>query len=194
MMPREPKTSAVLPAGQASAGSDAALIEQSRAEPARFAEVFDRYYAEIHCYASRRLGRSLADDVAAETPHYHAYSLFTHILRENVLSPTLQAAIFRAMKKIPGVTLDRKFVDVLGRPTLALGMNSSGMHEDTLLDGKTYTYRGERTLAVTDAFDKPQPCKPEPCPPPPLIRKGTEFVFARITTAVVDRPGQIPTS
>jgi RNA polymerase sigma-70 factor, ECF subfamily len=47
--------------------SDAAVIKQSWLEPDRFAEVFDRYYAQIHGYASRRLGEGLADDVAAET-------------------------------------------------------------------------------------------------------------------------------
>jgi RNA polymerase sigma factor (sigma-70 family) len=47
--------------------TDAALIECSRREPERFAEIFDRYYAEIHGYVSRRLGRSLADDLASET-------------------------------------------------------------------------------------------------------------------------------
>jgi RNA polymerase sigma factor (sigma-70 family) len=48
-------------------GTDAALIERSLNEPQLFAEVFDRYYAEIHGYVSRRLGSSLADDVASET-------------------------------------------------------------------------------------------------------------------------------
>jgi len=48
-------------------GTDAALIERSWREAERFAEVFDRYYAEIHGYVSRRLGPSLADDVASET-------------------------------------------------------------------------------------------------------------------------------
>jgi RNA polymerase sigma-70 factor, ECF subfamily len=47
--------------------SDAELIGRSLREPDRFAEVFDRHYAEIHGYAARRLGPSLADDVAAET-------------------------------------------------------------------------------------------------------------------------------
>jgi RNA polymerase sigma-70 factor (ECF subfamily) len=47
--------------------TDAAIIERSWHEPERFAEVFDSYYAEIHGFATRRLGRSLADDVAAET-------------------------------------------------------------------------------------------------------------------------------
>jgi RNA polymerase sigma factor (sigma-70 family) len=48
-------------------GTDALLIERSLAEPELFSEVFDRYYTEIHGYVSRRLGASLADDVASET-------------------------------------------------------------------------------------------------------------------------------
>jgi hypothetical protein len=47
--------------------SDAAIIWQSRLEPECFAAIFDRYYIQIHGYAARRLGHSLADDVAAET-------------------------------------------------------------------------------------------------------------------------------
>ena len=47
--------------------TDAVLIERSLTEPERFSEVFDRYYAEIHGFVSRRLGSTLADDVASET-------------------------------------------------------------------------------------------------------------------------------
>jgi RNA polymerase sigma-70 factor (ECF subfamily) len=47
--------------------SDAAAITRSRREPECFATVFDRYYSQIHGYVVRRLGRDLADDVAAET-------------------------------------------------------------------------------------------------------------------------------
>jgi len=46
--------------------SDAEIITQSGREPERFADIFDRYYAQIHGYAARRLGHGLADDVAAE--------------------------------------------------------------------------------------------------------------------------------
>jgi RNA polymerase sigma-70 factor (ECF subfamily) len=46
---------------------DALVIESSLRDPDRFAAIFDRHYDEIHGYASRRLGASLADDVAAET-------------------------------------------------------------------------------------------------------------------------------
>jgi RNA polymerase sigma-70 factor (ECF subfamily) len=47
--------------------SDAAIIQRSRLEPECFAAIFDRYYVQIHGYAARRLGHSLADDVVAET-------------------------------------------------------------------------------------------------------------------------------
>lgn len=47
--------------------TDAEIISRMHGDPAVFATVFDRYYPAIHAYASRRLGRDLADDVAAET-------------------------------------------------------------------------------------------------------------------------------
>jgi len=47
--------------------SDAAIIQESHLEPENFARIFDRYYGPVHDYAARRLGQSLADDVAAET-------------------------------------------------------------------------------------------------------------------------------
>ncbi|MFC6540648.1 RNA polymerase sigma factor [Nonomuraea salmonea] len=46
---------------------DAGAIERSWQEPERFGAVFDAHYAEIHRYASRRLGPQAADDVCAET-------------------------------------------------------------------------------------------------------------------------------
>jgi RNA polymerase sigma-70 factor, ECF subfamily len=46
---------------------DASLIERSVREPECFAGVFDRYYATIHGYLARRLGQTLADDLASET-------------------------------------------------------------------------------------------------------------------------------
>ena len=46
---------------------DATLIARSRTEPEAFAAIFDRHATEIHRYASRRLGASLAEDVVGET-------------------------------------------------------------------------------------------------------------------------------
>jgi RNA polymerase sigma factor (sigma-70 family) len=61
--------SAAVPAFEQVTG-DALTIEESLADPERFAGLFDRYADEIHRYVSRRLGPenvSAADDVTAET-------------------------------------------------------------------------------------------------------------------------------
>ena len=46
---------------------DGALFERSVAEPELFTLVFDRYYRVVYGYLSRRVGRTVADDLAAET-------------------------------------------------------------------------------------------------------------------------------
>ena len=47
--------------------SDATVIEASWREPDLFAVVYQRYAADLHRYAFRRVGPDLADDVVAET-------------------------------------------------------------------------------------------------------------------------------
>ncbi|MEU4195681.1 RNA polymerase sigma factor [Kribbella sp. NPDC026611] len=46
---------------------DGGALEASVREPERFAEIFDRYFGQVHGYVARRLGTDLADDLAAET-------------------------------------------------------------------------------------------------------------------------------
>jgi RNA polymerase sigma-70 factor (ECF subfamily) len=46
---------------------DAELIRRSLRVPEQFALLFDRYAAQLHRYAARRLGSSAADDIVAET-------------------------------------------------------------------------------------------------------------------------------
>jgi RNA polymerase sigma-70 factor, ECF subfamily len=47
--------------------SDAAVIEQSLVQPQAFASIFDRHFDAVHGYAQRRLGLSLAEEIASET-------------------------------------------------------------------------------------------------------------------------------
>jgi RNA polymerase sigma factor (sigma-70 family) len=46
---------------------DAAVIALSVREPDRFAAIYERHFAEIYRYVAARLGRDVADDLAAET-------------------------------------------------------------------------------------------------------------------------------
>lgn len=53
--------------------SDTGAIRRSEVGPEAFVTVFDRHCETIHRYVHRRLGRDLADELAAET--------FTHAFR-----------------------------------------------------------------------------------------------------------------
>jgi RNA polymerase sigma-70 factor (ECF subfamily) len=46
---------------------DVREVQSSVHDPERFTVIFDRYFAEIHGYAARRLGPDAADDIAADT-------------------------------------------------------------------------------------------------------------------------------
>jgi RNA polymerase sigma factor (sigma-70 family) len=46
--------------------TDATVIQQSLAEPERFAAIFERYFGQIRQYLARRVGTKIADDLAAE--------------------------------------------------------------------------------------------------------------------------------
>jgi RNA polymerase sigma factor (sigma-70 family) len=80
--------------------SDADLIEASRSDPERFAEIYDRHAVPVHRYLARRVGSRGADDLASETflvafrlrerydlSHEHAlpwlYGIATNLLRRH---------------------------------------------------------------------------------------------------------------
>jgi RNA polymerase sigma factor (sigma-70 family) len=46
--------------------SDAAVIVSSLADASRFGEIFDRHFAEINRYLTRRVGAALGDEISAE--------------------------------------------------------------------------------------------------------------------------------
>jgi RNA polymerase sigma factor (sigma-70 family) len=48
-------------------GTDSGVIEQSLADPAAFAALFDRHYDRIWRYVCRRAGPGIADELASET-------------------------------------------------------------------------------------------------------------------------------
>ena len=55
------------PPGAARDGDDAEVVARSLEQPESFALLYDRYAADIHRYAARRLGDGAADDITADT-------------------------------------------------------------------------------------------------------------------------------
>lgn len=120
----------------------------------------------------------------AEGRYSTAYTMLGAVLRDNVLPPKVEAALYRAIKRIPGVRLERG-VDAAGRPALALGRLTEGwLSEQLLIDPKTYTYLGERSVAVKDHTSRGEDGSL-------TYRKGDLGILSvRLKAAVVDKPGQ----
>src|ERR671936_845584 len=109
------------------------------------------------------------------------------MLRENLVPPELEAGIFRALKQVPGVSVDS--TAAFGRPVISLGLDTSDwLHEELLLDPKTYAYVGERSVVTRDATIRPEKAGNSSGE----VKKGQTVVAERLDAAVVDRAGQRP--
>jgi hypothetical protein len=79
--------------------------------------------------------------------------VFTQIgdaLREQPAPPRLRAALFRALKHVPGVQFIRATQDRLGRPAVAVGRTARGIRRDLLFDPRTSEMLAEREVVVGD--------------------------------------------
>jgi hypothetical protein len=112
------------------------------------------------------------------------YSILNGILSDNVLPPELEAGIFRAIKKIPGVNLEE--VEVLGHHVLSLSLTEGWLRQELLLDPDTYAYRGQRSTVVKDAVISPEKAGNATGE----IHKGHVVIAIRLVTAIVDEAGQ----
>jgi hypothetical protein len=116
------------------------------------------------------------------------YGEYSAILRNGVAPPKVEAAVFRAIARIPGVTMNTDAVDVAGRPAVAVARVAEGyLHQEILLDRKTYRYMGERTIVIKDHTSTGQDGTWR-------VKKGAILNLATRTSSgrIVDKPGQRP--
>jgi hypothetical protein len=123
----------------------------------------------------------------AEQQASFLYDAYSAILRNGVAPPKVEAAIFRAIKTIPGVTLNKNAVDVAGRPTIAVARVAEGyLNKEILLDRRTYRYVGERIIAIKDHTDTASDGTWR-------VKKGAILnLETRTAWSIVDKPGQLP--
>jgi hypothetical protein len=120
------------------------------------------------------------------TEHAEVYGIFKGMISDNVLPPDLKAAIFRALKQVPGVTVDT--VDVNAHRVFALGQTDDWLHQELLLDAKSYDYVGQSGTVTRDTTISPEKAGNATG----AIKAGQEAATMRIMTAIVDEPGQRP--
>ena len=108
------------------------------------------------------------------------------MISDNVLPPRLKAAIFRALKQVPGVTVDTG--EVNGERVFALGQTDDWLHRELLLDTKTYDYVGQSGTVTRNTTISPEKAGNATG----AIKAGQQAVAMRIVTAIVDEPGRRP--
>jgi hypothetical protein len=131
------------------------------------------------------LFRQLRDGVSpGQGPSLYG-EVFTQIadaLREQVAPPKLRAALYRALKYVPGVHYGGRARDRVGRPALSVTRTEDGVRRELLFDPATSAMLAEQHV---------------------IVRRGTGGIVAPVGTVVgdalyeqrgvVDRLGEQPT-
>ncbi|MEU8036319.1 CU044_5270 family protein [Streptosporangium sp. NPDC049078] len=132
-----------------------------------------------------------------EHPDARAFRVLSVYLgREEYMPPKLEAAIFRALARIPGVRVDLGVRDAVGRSGMGIAYEAdspgSGTRRDengevversyVVLDSTTYNHLGSRTEYLRDYRINGEVA----------FQKGSVFATAEVAAGVVDEPGQVP--
>lgn len=121
------------------------------------------------------------------SPEQAAFAEIGNLLGEGCPPSGLEAALFKAAAKIPGVVKVDSAVDAVGRKGIAVARLDpvSGRREEWIFEEKTLEFLGERTVQVTEGEN--------PEPEDLLIKPGTVTYTSAVTSrAVVDHIKQTP--
>ncbi|MGW2654207.1 CU044_5270 family protein [Streptomyces sp. NPDC001478] len=85
--------------------------------------------------------------------YQEAFTTIGDLVREQLMTPELASALYRAAAKIPGVVLVDEAKDAVGRNGVAIARvdESSGERTEWIFDSASFTYLGERTVQVRAA-------------------------------------------
>jgi hypothetical protein len=110
-------------------------------------------YAQVLAYdpAPAALFARLRDGVGrGQGPSLYGevYTQIGDTLREQATPPRLRAALYRALKLVPGVRYVGAVKDRLGRPALAVARTEDGVRHELLFDPATSAMLAERDVVV----------------------------------------------
>jgi hypothetical protein len=143
----------------------------------------DRLLKAIYDYQRKHYGIGGAEAWPA------TFTMIAEMLGNLLAPPELQAALFQAMAKIPGVTVVRDTVDAAGRHGMALALVDDQVRFEVILEQGTYRYLGLARIVTSD-HDRTECCFPGDHKVIKLpMRKGQVlYRTARLTFTLVDGP------
>ncbi|WP_043503124.1 CU044_5270 family protein [Streptomyces glaucescens] len=124
--------------------------------------------------------RETAPKYSGQEPDQAMFVLVGELTRNAIVPPAQAAALYRAVARIPGVTVIENAVDAAGRKGVAITRQDpdNPSRDEWIFDKSTYEFLGERTVASEDYSD---------------VKEGTVTSnTAVLRRAVVDKPGQRP--
>jgi hypothetical protein len=84
-----------------------------------------------------------------EERNARAFELIALYMRDAVLPRKIEAGLYGAMAKIPGVRYEAKATDIAGRPGVTLSRMENGhLRSEIFIDPKTYDYMGFRVITI----------------------------------------------
>ncbi|MFI6732646.1 CU044_5270 family protein [Nonomuraea sp. NPDC050451] len=121
-----------------------------------------------------------------EDPASRAYRILSlYLKQEAVMPPKLEAAIFRALAKIPGVKIEQNVRDATGRTGLGLFRSTIGeevRRRYLILDPRTYRVMADQSIWLRDEMIRGEVA----------FRKGAVYADVWLATGIVDEPGEVP--
>ncbi|MDP4510966.1 CU044_5270 family protein [Nonomuraea turcica] len=122
---------------------------------------------------------------SVEDPDTRAYRILSLYLKQQaVMPPELEAAIFRAMAKIPGVEIEQGVTDATGRTGLGLFRSTIGeevQRRYLILDPRTYRVMADQSIWLGDELFKGEV----------VFRKGAVYADVWLESGIVDKPGDV---
>ncbi|WP_067489486.1 hypothetical protein [Actinomadura hibisca] len=113
-----------------------------------------------------------------------AFDNLAAVLGTQLPPPKLEAAVYRAMSRVPGAAAMRTLKLDGGRPGIALGRRQHGWQlYEVLFDARTYRYAGERTTAYRDPREILERCR---------VLSNSGGNMRVVSVGVVDKAGQRP--
>lgn len=137
------------------------------------------------------IGFSVRNDILGAPRGIAAFNLVSALLESYYVPPRLQATLYGALSRMPGVRTLPDSVDAQGRHGLALYVMSEGyIRQELILDRTTYRYLGGRSIAVADHTVPAPPADAETDSRKPVhIRKGSVIGWsALLASALVPGP------
>jgi hypothetical protein len=136
------------------------------------------FHAGLPTTAAAMLTYLYRNSEGQNPPDVQAFITAGDLIRESLVPPAALAAVFRAVARIPGVTVARRATNAAGQHGVGVQQTYHGISEQLIFNPRTFAFIGERQVVVAAGAGLPIG----------TVMDSTAILAAGVT----DQPGQLP--